>query len=255
MAVTLPHIEDANQTNYLPPKGEFEIFESDEHYFQKLKEWGLPARKEFWFKQKTHQRSVHIIGYEVYGAANDMNTIVIKFQDGNKSCIHPAYLKEMQSGSFGKEAFIAAGEPDVAEVKELVQEKTAKAATAKASAKKPAKKKESPVKIELPTEKVHFSAVVKQMALSWNHFAEDNDEVVVLEDVVIEGEQHVSIGLAWCSHSKTLKKHELAKGERLSFDGKIVKKKLPQGKDVDEEYLLTEPVQYKINNPSKITKS
>jgi len=107
----------------------------------------------------------------------------------------------------------------------------------------------------LPEEKVHFTGKVKQFALSWNHFNEDNDEVVVFEDVKIEQDEPIEIGLAWGSHSKTLKKLELEPGQQLEFDGKIVKKSLPKGKDVEDEALLLEvSVAYKINNPSKIVK-
>lgn len=67
-------------------------------------------------------------------------------------------------------------------------------------------------------------------------------------------ENPVGVGLAWCSHSKTLKKFELVPGDTLEFDGKIVKKKLPKGKDVEEEFIVEETVPYKINNPSKIKK-
>jgi hypothetical protein len=108
--------------------------------------------------------------------------------------------------------------------------------------------------IKFPLEKVHFTATVKQFALSWNHFSEENDEVVVLENVRILQEELITIDFAWCSHSKTLKKLELQSGERLEFDGKIVKKKLPTGKDVEKEYILDVQVPFKINNPSKIIK-
>ncbi|MEH7385703.1 hypothetical protein V7147_09880, partial [Bacillus sp. JJ1521] len=94
--------------------------------------------------------------------------------------------------------------------------------------------KEKAPKIELPLDKVHFTASVKQFALTWNHFNEENDEVVVLENVVIQQEGPIDIGLAWCSHSKTLKKLELEPGNNLEFDAKIVKKKLAKGKDVEE---------------------
>lgn len=50
--------------------------------------------------------------------------------------------------------------------------------------------------MEPPAEKVHFTAKVKQFALSWNHFNEDNDEVIVLEDVVIQENEPVEVDLA-----------------------------------------------------------
>ncbi|MGW8788524.1 hypothetical protein ACWGMF_20835, partial [Heyndrickxia sporothermodurans] len=109
--------------------------------------------------------------------------------------------------------------------------------------------------IQLPEEKVHFTAAVKQLALSWNNFNEENDEVIILENVVIHEETPIEIDLCWCSHSKTLKKLELVPGDTLDFNGKIVKKKLPKGKDVEEKFIIDAPVYYKINNPSKIKKS
>ncbi|WP_102275503.1 hypothetical protein [Cytobacillus massiliigabonensis] len=256
MAITLPHIEDANRTTYLPPKGEFEQFTDESHYAEKVREWGLSTtkevKKEFWYKERDHQRLVTIKGYERYGQSDEFNTIIIEFQDGNLSCIHPAYLKEMQASSFGKVSFSDGAEPSPAPPKKSEQANAAKPKDVKKEA---PPKKEKQTKIELPEEKVHFTATVKQFALSWNHFNEENDEVVVLEKVVIEQENPIEIGLAWCAHSKTLKKFELAPGEKLEFDGKIVKKKLPNGKDVEEEFIVSDSVLYKVNNPSKLKKS
>ncbi|MBT2689558.1 hypothetical protein J7I93_15305 [Bacillus sp. ISL-47] len=269
MAITLPQIEDANNTAYFPPKGEYETFENDAHYEEKVREWGLSTtkevKKEFWYKEKTHQRLVTIKGFQAYGESGDYHTIVIEFQDGNLSCIHPAYLKEMQAPSFGKAIIADFGGPaSVQSEKKALKDDNDKPAdalkkseenqTKKKPAAKKAKKEKQPA-LELPAEKVHFTAKVKQFALSWNHFNEENDEVVVLENVVIQQDDPVEVGLAWCSHSKTLKKFELEPGEALEFDGKIVKKKLPKGKDCEEEFIIEQPVPYKINNPSKIKKS
>ncbi|MBP2239832.1 hypothetical protein J2Z40_000385 [Cytobacillus eiseniae] len=250
MAITLPHIEDANRTTYLPPQREFERFTDEAHYAEKVREWGLSAakdvKKEFWYKDKDHQRLVTIIGYEEYGPTGEFNTIVVEFLDGHLTCIHPAYLKEMQAASFGKAPItnVEASPPPVKKV-----------AAQPVAVKKETPIKEKPTKIVLPEEKVHFTATVKQFALSWNHFNEENDEVVVLENVMIHEENSLEVGLAWCAHSKTLKKFELQPGEKLEFDGKIVKKKLPSGKEIEEEFIVAVPVSYKINNPSKIKKS
>lgn len=256
MAITLPHIEDANRTAYLPPKGEYEKFIDESHYAEKVREWGLSTtkevKKEFWYKERDHQRIVTIKGYETYGQGGEFNTIIVEFQDGSLSCIHPAYLKEMQASSFGKATISDVNEPSPAPAKKNEQPSTKKQ---KKDKKETAPKKEKQTKIELPEEKVHFTATVKQFALSWNHFNEENEEVVVLENVVIEQENPIEIGLAWCAHSKTLKKFELAPGENLEFDGKIVKKKLPNGKDVEEKFIVGNPVLYKVNNPSKLKKS
>lgn len=259
VAITLPHIEDSNNTIYLPPKGDYELFIDETHYAEKVKEWGLSTTKEvkkqFWYKEKNYQRLVTIKGYEIYGEATEFNTIIIEFQDGNLSCIHPAYLKEMQAASFGKATVTdeRTSAPSSAKDNKLGDSTNQKIATKEP--KKSPPKKEKPQALDLPEEKVHFTAMVKQFALSWNHFNEENDEVVILENVVIQQEVPIEVGIAWCAHSKTLKKFELAPGILLEFDGKIVKKKLPKGKDVEEEFLVDAPVSYKINNPSKIKKS
>lgn len=261
MANTLPHVEDSAGTTYLPPKGEYETFVDEAHYEEKVREWGLSVKKEYWYKERTYQRNVTIIGYEVYGKTQEHNTIVLEFEDGNLTCIHPAYLKEMQSPSFTKAAI---SDTAVAPTKKKETESKVEAEKPATPESKPAAKKEQlekkvkkekAPKIELPTDKVHFTASVKQFALTWNHFNEENDEVVVLENVVIQQDEPIEIGLAWCSHSKTLKKLELEPGNTLEFDAKIVKKKLAKGKDVEEEFVIEEPVQYKINNPSKLKKS
>ncbi|MFL6517869.1 MAG: hypothetical protein ACJ8GL_07305, partial [Bacillus sp. (in: firmicutes)] len=268
-------------TKYIPPKGEYETFRDVDHYKEKLKEWGLSsakeAKKEFWYKDRNYQRLVSIKGYETYGNALDINTLVIEFQDGNLTCIHPAYLKEMQQSSFGKESMLtfdeketaapelvtaddegSSGEDAISETVSIEDNpaKADKAAAPKSpKAKEPKPKKEKAPKLELPVDKVHFTASVKQFALVYNPFNEENDEVVVLENVRIDQEENpLEIGLAWCSHSKTLKKFELAIGDTLEFDGKVAAKKLGKGKDVEEEFLVDVPVLYKVNNPSKIVK-
>ncbi|MHC0037005.1 hypothetical protein [Pseudoneobacillus sp. C159] len=258
--------------SYIPPKGEYEHFQNESHYAEKLKEWGLSAKKEFWYKDKFQQRMVKIIGYERFGSSAEFNTLVIEFPDGMLSCIHPAYLKEMQASSFGKELTVQLApetldnttEPTMVEENALNDHSTSienspeiVVAETKETAKPKAfkGKKESKTKLVLPEDKVHFTGIVKQFALSWNHFNEENDEVVVLDNVVIEGDEPIEVGLAWCAHSKTLKKFELATGNQLEFDGKIVKKSLPKGKNVEDAALLLEDsVPYKINNPSKLVK-
>jgi hypothetical protein len=277
MANTIAGSHQSHLTQYIPPKGEYERFEDDTHYLEKVKEWGLSAKKEFWYKDRNQHCLVKIKGYEIFGETAEYNTLVVEFQDGHLTCIHPAYLKEMQASSFGKEIIVqhaetatesSNGKPETVEieteefttdlevktVKETVSAKTADSKPAKPE-KKAKEKKEKQPKLVLPEEKVHFTAKVKQFALSWNHFNEDNDEVVVFEDVRIEQDEPVEVGLAWGSHSKTLKKLELEPGQQLEFDGKIVKKSLPKGKDVDDESLLLDvTVAYKINNPSKLVK-
>ncbi|MEH7436614.1 hypothetical protein V7182_03885 [Neobacillus drentensis] len=271
-----PQIEQSELTQYIPPKGEFDTFRDEDHYKEKLKEWGLSSAKEakrkFWYKDRHSQRLVSIKGYETYGSAAELNTVVIEFNDGHLSCIHPAYLKEMQQSSFGKESLLNLEDNDIPTVesgdkvesnnaegsspaaKELPKkEDEPKPTQAKVKETKP--KKEKAPKLELPADKVHFAAMVKQFALTYNPFNEENDEVVVLENVKIIQDNPLEIGFAWCSHSKTLKKFELAVGDQLEFDGKVAAKKLAKGKDVEEEFLVDVPVLYKVNNPSKIVKN
>lgn len=270
MVIQRTQLEQTDLTQYIPPKGEFESFHDMEHYKEKLKEWGLSsakeAKKEFLYKDKNYQRLVSIKGFETYGKAADLNTIVIEFQNGNLSCIHPAYLKEMQQSSFGKETVAKYEEMETEETEmeigtepatsteepiKVIKQEIAPVAK-KEKIQKP--KKEKKEKIELPAEKVHFTAEVKQFAMTYNPFNEENDEVVVLENVHILQEPPIDLEYAWCSHSKTLKKFELAVGDKLEFDGKVAAKKLPKGKDVPKEFELETAVLYKINNPSKIAK-
>lgn len=264
MANSVAGTNQSHLTQYIPPKGQYESFEDEAHYLEKVKEWGLSTKKEFWYKDRNQHCLVTIKGYEIFGETAEYNTLVIEFQDGNLSCIHPAYLKEMQSSSFGKEVIIqtaynpAVGDtadPTVTTVKTEADHSPVEPPKLEKTAKKAKEKKEKQPKLVLPEEKVHFTAKVKQFALSWNHFNEDNDEVVVFEDVRIEQDEPIEVGLVWGSHSKTLKKLELEPGQELEFDGKIVKKSLPKGKDVEDESLLLEvTVAYKVNNPSKIVK-
>ncbi|MFF2448039.1 hypothetical protein ACFVSW_13155 [Neobacillus sp. NPDC058068] len=264
------HIEQTELTRYIPPKGDYETFRDEEHYKDKLKEWGLSsakeAKKEFWYKDRNYQRQVTIKGYETYGSGGGFATLVIEFQDGNVTCIHPAYLKEMQQSSFGKESMFTVEDKDPATskpggevTKEIdpakdIESPKKEAASKPAKAKEVKPKKEKAPKLELPADKVHFTATVKQFAQTYNPFNEENDEVVVLEHVQIVQESPLELGLAWCSHSKTLKKFELAPGDLLEFDGKVVAKKLAKGKDVAEEFVVDAAVLYKINNPSKMIK-
>jgi hypothetical protein len=269
MAILRSQIEQSDLTKYIPPKGDYETFRDDDYYREKLKEWGLPAAKrEFWYKEDSYQRLVTIKGYETYGNTGEFNTLVIEFQDGNLTCIHPAFLKEMQQSSFGKESLINLEEKDTsdkaAELKsseeatpqpETVQPVEAlKKEKAEKLVKEPKPKKEKASKIDLPADKAHFTAAVKQFALVYNPFNEENDEVIVLENVHIVQENPIELGLAWCSHSKTLKKFELAAGDLLEFDGKVAAKKMGKGKDASEEFVVDAKVLYKINNPSKIVK-
>ncbi|NWL88230.1 hypothetical protein DMN77_11585 [Paenibacillus sp. 79R4] len=103
-------------------------------------------------------------------------------------------------------------------------------------------KKTKKAKIELPEGKVKMKATVQDFTTVPNHFADRDDEVIIYEAVAIL-EPDTEIGEAWSSHSATLKKLELAIGDTITFEAKIVAKKLTK-----------HPVAYKINNPAKIQK-
>jgi hypothetical protein len=88
-----------------------------------------------------------------------------------------------------------------------------------------------------------MSAVVKEFTTVPNHFSDNDDEVIIYEAVTITEPDVIDVGEAWSSHSATVKKQELEVGDVITFEAKIIKKKLTRN-----------PVPYKINNPSKIQK-
>lgn len=96
--------------------------------------------------------------------------------------------------------------------------------------------------LELPEQKVKMTATVKEFTTVPNNFSDSDDEVVIYEAVSI-ADPALEVGDAWSSHSATLKKLELAIGDTITFEGKIVAKKLTK-----------HPVAYKINNPAKLQK-
>lgn len=126
-------------------------------------------------------------------------------------------------------------------VEEYVGPANATSSAAKPKAKTAGKAKS--VKIELPEGKVKMSAVVKEFTTVPNHFSDNDDEIIIYEAVTITEPEVVDIGEAWSSHSATIKKQELEVGDVLTFEAKIIKKKLTRN-----------PVPYKINNPSKLQK-
>ncbi|MGR6541407.1 hypothetical protein [Paenibacillus tundrae] len=132
------------------------------------------------------------------------------------------------------------GDPDGL-VEEYIGPQNSTTADAKPKAKTASKSKA--IKIDLPDGKVKMSAVVKEFTTVPNHFSDNDDEVIIYEAVAITEPELIEIGEAWSSHSATMKKQELEVGDILSFEGKIIKKKLTRN-----------PVPYKINNPSKIQK-
>ena len=262
--MTLVHKEEGVNTQYIAPKGDYQTFNDDDHYVEMLKLWGLPkGKREFWYKTADYKRIVQIVGYEEFGKTDTHYTLVIKYSDGNLSCIRPDYLKEMQSASFAKKG--ALGESrEASDTSSEEAETPAKPVPAKPKAsastvnkvQKETTKKEKQTSVDLPEDKVSMTGQVKQFAHSWNHFADRNDVVVIFENVTIDLDEPINLEYAWCSYSKTLEKQEIAVGDTLQFDGKVVKKSVPKGKDVeDEAYVLNVSVPYKINNPSKIKKA
>lgn len=241
--------ENTEWIHYIEPKGVIIPFDSEDHYIEKGTEWKLftarSVKREFLYKGAGNQTKVTIAGYEEYG--NGLETIVVEFENGKQSCIHPAYLKEMQSTGFGKELLSGVGaEPVMEEVPEkepaFEMPDAVAAEPVKKETQKVKKKKESKPKLDLPADKVHFEATVKEFTAKMNHFTGEEDEVILLENVkVIEPE--LTIGDAWCGYSKTLKKAELQEGDKLEFDGKVVEKK------------FNKEIKYKVNNPSKLKKA
>ena len=252
----------------------FNAFDNELSQLEQCKEWNLLSEKAsktkaFYYKGNGLTLPCSIVGFV------DKFTAVIQFDNLQKHCIHPSYLKEMQASSYGQKLASAAeesveldgvvleslqalaspiveanadelnveglkaGEPQASEpnAEESKIEKSKPAEQPKVKA-----KKEKAPKLQLPEEKVKFTATVKEFTTVPNHFADTDDEVVIYEDVTLV-DQAAELGTAWSSHSATLKKFELEAGDRITFEGKIVAKKLTK-----------HPVPYKINNPGKIQK-
>lgn len=243
-------------------------FESEDEQIQQCKEWGLLSEKAsktklFAYKGGGLNTTCSIVGYV------DAMTAVLEFDNKQQHCIHPSYLKEMQTSSFGVRQTAAAEEssgeqenavqdaPAAAEPSEIAAVHAA-AATAEADIsveanaasivrvaeepKKKAAKKEKAPKLQLPEEKVKMTATVKEFTTVPNNFTETDDEVIIYEAASI-ADPAIELGDAWSSYSATLKKLELEIGQTLTFECKIVEKKLTK-----------HPVRYKINNPSKLQK-
>ncbi|KWX88609.1 hypothetical protein AMQ83_05705 [Paenibacillus riograndensis] len=312
-------------------------FESEDELIERCKEWNLLSSTATRVKTYLYKRQGLTLPCEIVGYV-DPQTVVIQFENKQQHCIHPAYLKEMQTAAFGSRAGAAsdavktedsgtspeevmaedrdadaadaapgaegndnvqaaaetsagtggtAAEADAAVPGAGATRAGASAAVAGAGAeadaatgtgagaavagasaavagasaaevdatvagaatadetpeapKKPAKSKKKPALV-LPDEKLQMTATVKEFTTVPNHFSDNDDEVIIYDVVTVEG-QDFAIEEVWSSHSATLKKLELAVGDTLSFEAKIVAKKLTQ-----------HPVKYKINNPSKIKK-
>ncbi|REE84442.1 hypothetical protein A8990_115121 [Paenibacillus taihuensis] len=247
-------------------------FDSEDEQIQQCKEWGLLSEKasktkHFAYKGGGLNTTCSIVGYV------DKMTAVLEFDNKQQHCIHPSYLKEMQTSSFGARQAVAAEESSgeqenaaqdapaaavaavetaetaavhaaaaAAEADASVESAVAVEAPAAAEPKKKAPKKEKAPKLQLPVEKVKMTATVKEFTTVPNNFTEEEDEVIIYEAASI-AEPAIELGEAWSSYSATLKKLELEIGQTLTFECKIVEKKLTK-----------HPVRYKINNPSKLQK-
>lgn len=239
--------------------GVFSSFEDEAALVEQCKEWGLLSEKAaksktFYYKGKGLNVPCSIIGFV------DPITAVIEFENKQQHCIHPSYLKEMQASTFGRRATSlsddtaepdaveqeTAAPPDTQEVQAsapddpVIEEQAAVLPEAKpeTAAKGKAKKE----KLQLPEEKVKMRATVMEFTTVPNHFSDTDDEVIIYEAVAII-DSETEIGSAWSSHSATLKKLDLEVGDNITFEGKIVAKKLTK-----------HPVPYKINNPAKLQK-
>lgn len=244
----------------------YTAFANEAELMDKCKEWGLLSNKAakikaFYYKGHGLNEACSIIGYV------DHITAVIQLDNNQTHCIHPSYLKEMQAANYGiknldaaDEATEANNEPATKTAIESKGKAEAKAASAKAAANiqadiaknnavesaeasvKPSGKKSTKAKIELPEGKVKLIAAVKEFTTIPNHFSDNDDEVVIYENVTVI-DPEIEIGDAWSSYSATMKKVELEIGDTISFEAKIVNKKLTK-----------HPIRNKLNNVAKIVK-
>ncbi|MDQ0062246.1 hypothetical protein [Paenibacillus harenae] len=249
-------------------------FEDEAELIEECKGWGLLSdkankSKSFTYKGNGMNLTCTIAGYV------DSYTAVIQFEDGQLHCVHPSYLKEMQASSYSQKSTATAASSDpegigsITTAEELpsseaaveisqaavTEDEPAPPAEPAAAALPPiediseepkpkAKEKTSKraPKLALPEEKVKMTATVQEFTSVPNNFSDNEDEVIIYEAVSII-DPATEVGLAWSSHSATLKKLELEVGDTLTFECKIVAKKLTK-----------HPVPYKINNPAKIQK-
>ncbi|WP_427181032.1 hypothetical protein [Paenibacillus sp. TC-CSREp1] len=276
-----------------PP--DYYALDNEQELIAKCQEWGLISAKAtklktFYYKGNGQNLPCTILGFV------DHMTAVIELDNGQKHCIHPSYLKEMQASGYSTRGLSGAGtepgteqdaggqsaetpeqtsEPadtsdqadasarsydmeedeDSAEsssrlkgdpdglVEEYIGPQSGTGTDAEAKPKTKAAPKAKAAKIDLPDGKVKMSAVVKEFTTVPNHFSDNDDEVIIYESVTITEPEVIEVGDAWSSHSATMKKQELEVGDVLTFEAKIIKKKLTRN-----------PVPYKINNPSKIQK-
>ena len=238
----------------------YTAFENDTEQLDKYKEWGLVSEKAVKTKTLFYKRDGKSLACDITGFV-DKATAVVRFEGGQLHCIHPSYLKEMQASSFGVKTSaagtaddatlepVAAAQTEPSVIPEptpaedsLVEAVSDTTSPAPAAAETPKKSKAKKEKLELPEGKVSMTATVQEFTTVPNNFSDNDDEVVIYEAVSI-ADPALELGVAWSSHSATLKKLELAIGDTITFEAKVVAKKLTK-----------HPVPYKINNPAKIQK-
>lgn len=238
----------------------YTAFESDSEQLDKYKEWGLVSEKAAKIKNLFYKRDGLSLACEIVGYA-DKATAVIQLDNGQLHCIHPSYLKEMQASNYGVKSVLTSSAEEsapadqteeapeliastfVAEPAQPAETLHGDASAAPVVEKAPKKGKDKKEKLELPEGKVSMTATVQEFTTVPNNFSDNDDEVVIYEAVSI-AEPALELDSAWSSHSATLKKLELAVGDTITFEAKVVAKKLTK-----------HPVSYKINNPAKIQKA
>jgi hypothetical protein len=241
----------------------YTAFENEDEAVSFCKDWGLlpqKATKQKLYRYKGQNMDVpcEIVGYA------DLVFAVIQIGEQLHN-IHPSYLREMQTGQYGKgkpeeSSEVIDGEVVDSElvdtnlvetewIKDEVSHAVEKAESVevKKTEKKEKKIAEKPAKeapITLPEGKVTIEATVIEFASVPNPFSENDDEVVIFEQVSFDNNNEtVALESAWSSHSNAFKKLELQIGDKLAFEAKLVPKKLSK-----------HPVKYKINNAAKISK-
>ncbi|ASA26375.1 hypothetical protein B9T62_18080 [Paenibacillus donghaensis] len=223
-------------------------FSSEDELIEKCKVWNLLSSTATRPKTYTYKGHGVTLPCEIVGYVDEM-TVVVQFENKQQHCIHPSYLKEMQTASFGQRGSFAAeaeesGSAESQEATDAAEVQASEqpaAVVVKPIPKKAARAPKKPA-VELPEEKLQMIARVKELTTVPNHFSDNDDEVIIYEVLSIEGHE-LAIEEVWSSHSATLKKLELGVGDSVSFEAKVVAKKLSQ-----------HSAKYKINNPSKMKK-
>jgi hypothetical protein len=219
--------------------GQYTNFENEEQAVEFCKVWGLLPQKSTKQKEYRYKGQSMDVPCEIIGFADHVFAVIrIGEQLHN---IHPSYLREMQTAQYGKGKLEEEGESMDAELpgdEEKTEEKKEK--KEKKSVEKPVK--EAP--ITLQEGKTSIEAIVSEFATVPNPFSGTDDEVVIFEQVSFLNENEpIVLESAWSSLSIALKKLELQLGDKLSFEAKVVAKKLNK-----------HAVKYKINNAAKIVK-